>query len=546
MIKNGKYFLPARETSDNFKVLFARLAAEGAGRRVDEFGVPEGPWTAEALADAISSLDANRTGIEVRAVQVWFQDNDNGISNENIRWLARIFGCDDPVEISKWQAELRASKDRLAVERRQKRGKVNNCAQPTDSSNGLHVGDLAATSAFPPGQKANVEPDATISGVNLALRTEKMFSSPNFLNMPIAIWGGLAVLWFISFSLGVNIVTYSPMDGIDKQVGLIWSPAWNIGDPILLPMYLIMISTLVGDWRTSDRATLIMSHETQPVESWAKKIQSFGASFWTILVICFLVIFLIQWVGMYLVPLLQDADDGGMIDWMRIALVRPEVISTTNAIWVSFLAYLYSGMIYWFLFSGSLLMFMVSSDYAVICRSRAAQKDPMYPDPSFQLGMRIAECVFRCTVLGILVALTIKVNAAYLVSDAESITGWFLNDVAIAFGWSSEPWTWINDSPSPFFTSFLLLFLLCFVFGACLTRIKSGMDKTVMFSQYTKYAKSVWFRMCIVLIILSAGYILIGQFFGFSILLFLSVAIALASLFWQVEQSTKLNDESKT
>lgn len=86
--------------------LFARLASAGAGRPVDPHGFPDGPWTPETLANAISSIEANRNGIELRTVQVWFQDNDNGISSENLKWLARILGCNDPEAASEWQTEL--------------------------------------------------------------------------------------------------------------------------------------------------------------------------------------------------------------------------------------------------------------------------------------------------------------------------------------------------------------------------------------------------------------------------------------------------------
>jgi len=93
LIKNGKYFVAPQNFSGNFKALFSRLAAEGAGRPVDQQGFADGPWTADLLVEAISAIDVNRDGIELRTVQVWFQDNDHGISSTNIRWLARIFGC---------------------------------------------------------------------------------------------------------------------------------------------------------------------------------------------------------------------------------------------------------------------------------------------------------------------------------------------------------------------------------------------------------------------------------------------------------------------
>ncbi len=526
-------------------MLFARLAAEGAGRPVDQHGFADGPWTPESLADAISSLEGNEKGIELRAVQVWFQDNDNGIGNDNIKWLARIFGCDDPEETSRWQAEIRASKDRLTAERRQRHGK-SSPPNTDERTTGKTIGGDATETELGTNPPISARiPDDSASGIDLALRTETMFSGPNSLSMPITIWGGLGVLWFIAFSLGVHSVTYSPEAGIDKQVGLMWSPGWSIGEPVSLPIYLILISALARNWNNKDRSTLIASKGAQSIQTWPQKVRSFGASFWAILLICFGLIFLIQWIGVYFIPLQNNSADVVMIDWMLLALVRPEVISPTNAIWVSFLGFLYSGLIYWFLFSGSLLLYMHSSDYAEICKYQAPGSEVQDVDQSFQLGMKIIECVFRCTVLGILVALSIKINAAYLVTDADSISGWLLNDAAIALSASSERWSWINGSPSPFYTSFLLLFLLCFVFGACLMLVKSGIDKNSVFSQEARHAKGVWFRMCFVLVVLSAGYILIGQFYGFSILLSFSVIIALTSLFWQVEQSNnKIPDES--
>lgn len=535
MVKNGKYFVAPQKSSDNFKVLFARLAAEGAGRPVDQQGVPDGPWTPETLAEAISNIEANEKGIELRAVQTWFQDNNAGISNDNIRWLARIFGCGDPLATSHWQAELMAAKERLARERRQIRQEAAEYSKnPPRGDDSIPVtggvleaqsGSLEATLAIDRGTK--------LSGVNLALRAEAMFAGPYSLNLPIAIWGGLGVLWFLAFILGVHSVTYSPSDGINKQVGLIWSPGWNVGEPLFLPIFLIIVSGLLNSWTRSERANLLNAGEVNTVGSWRSKINSYRISFWAVFLICFIVIFLVQWAGVYLVPLLRNSPDVVMIDWMLIALVRPEVISTNAAIFVSFLGFLYSGMIYWFLFTGLLLLYTMSGDFAEICACRQAKDLGKFSHQAFTNGMKIMQGVFRCTILGILVALSIKVNAAYLVSDAESISGWLMHDALIALGLRSDGWTWINGSPSPFFTSFLLLFLLCFVFGACMLLVRSALERTLQSARAKHYAQSVWFGMSLVLVILAAGYILVGQFFGFSIILGISVAISLASLLWR-------------
>lgn len=94
------------------------MAAAGAGRPLGEDGFPQGPWTPELLADAISKIDANRVGVDLRTVQLWFQENDKGISPANIRWLARIFGCDDREATNDWLNELSSAQTRLTARRR--------------------------------------------------------------------------------------------------------------------------------------------------------------------------------------------------------------------------------------------------------------------------------------------------------------------------------------------------------------------------------------------------------------------------------------------
>lgn len=89
LIKNGKFFVKPVIEGEDFKALLKYAFSAGAGRPVDANGFSEGPWTPDLLAEAISEIDANNSGIELRSVQRWLQDNDSGINPENIRWLAR-------------------------------------------------------------------------------------------------------------------------------------------------------------------------------------------------------------------------------------------------------------------------------------------------------------------------------------------------------------------------------------------------------------------------------------------------------------------------
>src|SRR5690606_29197466 len=116
----------------DFKELFRQFVAAGAGRELDEDGLPAGSWTPELLAQAISKIDSNHIGVDLRTVQLWFQENDKGISAANIRWLARIAGCGDPVVTSEWQLELRSAQQRLIAKRRE--SKNTSDGKPTAAS----------------------------------------------------------------------------------------------------------------------------------------------------------------------------------------------------------------------------------------------------------------------------------------------------------------------------------------------------------------------------------------------------------------------------
>lgn len=162
--------------------MFQQLATTGAGRPVDKDGFPSGPWTPDLLAEAITQIDANHAGIELRTVQLWFQDNNKGISSNNIRWLARVFGCGDPEATSAWQAELSAAQARLIAKRRQNR-KITNDQPPGRS---LEAAEGPAAAQPSPKSKRRM---------SLATRSEAIFSRDSPLDLPSTVFAGARLHW---------------------------------------------------------------------------------------------------------------------------------------------------------------------------------------------------------------------------------------------------------------------------------------------------------------------------------------------------------------
>jgi hypothetical protein len=259
--KNGKFFLLPERKEEDFKVLFARVAATGVGRPVDKDGCPQGPWTPDLLVDAISEIEANRAGIELRTVQLWFENNEKGISANNIRWLARVLGCNDPQAASAWQAELSAAQSRLMAKRRERRrGNAPNLAEPEDT---WHE---AAGIGLP-------EVDGASRRFGLARATEAFFSRGSILNLPAAVFAGAVALHFVSYFLSIHSVTYLRDDGVAKEVGFLWAPNWTFLFVVFLPLFFATVADQILTWKNANRVRLLSAIGDDP------KFDSCGAVF---------------------------------------------------------------------------------------------------------------------------------------------------------------------------------------------------------------------------------------------------------------------------
>lgn len=508
MIKRGKYFVPPPYDGTDFKELFKRTVSTGAGRPVDKDGFPIGQWTPELLAEAISNIEANKTGVDLRTVQHWFDENDKGISPDNIRWLARVFGCGDPDASSDWQVELSAANRRLVAKRRERKKAGTEIEAPQSE-------------APPPSRK---------NRFNLPRRSEALFCSQSRLNLPASVWVGCVTLGFMAYIMGVHSVTYSPIAGLDKQVGFFWAPNWTVLEMVVLPLFLATVSSLLGFWKNERKSVSALAGAGQvPDTGWAAKVETYWFSHWAVLFICFLVVFLLQWSGVHMRALMQGDFGDLMMDWNLMAIVRPEVISIPEATVLSMLAFLYTAGICFLFLTGLVLLHTLAQDFNDLCGTLVGRPDHDSGGVLLRIGAKLLCGIFRCTVLRIWVATCIKLQATYLLSDGENIVNWLLHDTQLAFGLHHAPSGWLDQMALAHFTSFLLLLASCSAFIFATWQMHPILAGTSSPDRPNQSVPWVW--MGTVLLLLVANFLLIGQFPGFSILLFVAMLTTIYGLY---------------
>lgn len=515
MIKRGKYFLPPPRDGSDFKELFQRLAAAGAGRPADKDGFPQGPWTPDLLSEAISLIDANGTGVELRTVQLWFQDNDKGISAENIRWLARIFGCDDPEATSDWQAELSASQSRLVAKRRERRrAGVEGAQEPSPM--------LPVAEDGNPLPAHLAEADAATSEerrrYNLGGVTEGLFSgSP--LNLASGVFGGAVALGFTSYFLGIHDVKFNSPEVAMKQVGFLWAPNWTFLFLVFMPLFFAFTVELLHFWKEEGRAEIAArTDQGSGRRSWRLIVEASSSTFWVVFVICILFAGVFQWISVRLLPLLRGGGDYAT-DWGSLALARPDVISVAVEIGFTGFAYLYMCLCFYLFFAGLMLLYTIAHDFSRSLSASGVLQGAKV-DPAVQgVGVRVMIGIFRCVMLSILIAICMKLQSAYLTSSGANIASWLLSDTLSVIAGRAEIRA-VGDYSAPnHFSSLIIVLsaLFVFLYGASRVGVGNGFQASLG-------------MMLASVVLLVVSYLFIGAFAGFSVLLGVGVSIAVYGL----------------
>ena len=518
LIKNGKYFVPPLRDGGDFKRMLSRLSAAGAGRPVDKNGFPIGPWTPELLATAISQIDGNLSGIDLRTVQLWFQENEKGLSSENIRWLARIFGCDDPEATGEWQAELSAGQSRLTAKRRDNRKKSETDAPETRDVAHPFILDHITESLVDTTLENNGE--KPWHEFSLAQRSEAIFSRPSPLDLPASVFAGAVALGFLSYLAGIHNVTYTREDGLNKQIGFIWAPNWTFLFMVFMPLFFAFVAELLIFWKNEGRSWLLKQRDmVDSYESWANTVEASSYTYKAVLLICLIFAGVFQWIGVRFIPLMNRGGDYAP-DWGSIAIDRPDIISVPESIAFTGLAYFYMSVCFYLFFVGLILLYTLTHDLWRIGEASKLRQDMNFQREITEISARIMRAIGRCTILGVLIAMCMKLQTFYLNSNGENILAWLIDDMSSILVGHNSRYSWIDHNMPTQYTSLLIAISTCvvFLYGSIQIGLKLRFRAPLA-------------RMTAVIALLVAGYLLIGVFTGFSILLGVGVILAIYGLF---------------
>jgi hypothetical protein len=324
---------------------------------------------------------------------------------------------------------------------------------------------------------------------------------------------------------------------LNKQVGFFWSLSWPIECLLLYPALFLLIGYLVSFWKREAQG---MAEPKEHLDSWNGLINSLRLPFWVAAIVAFVLVFAVQWGGVYLLGLLQDGAPA-LVDWILVARLRPNVVSFEGALLVSLFAFLFSGLIYWFYFAGLLLIFAVSEDF-----SRQANFADLDVDRHnlAVAGAKLRSVIFKCTIIGILAATAIQLNAIYLKSDSETSLAWLAYDSLAGLSFDVKKWALMDQSSISSLTSSILLLLHLALFAVCTAKIRAsnrtfgrrgfGGDRSQDNDSHEARGaiRDPLVRQVCILGILCLNFALLGQFVGFTLLLFASLLVAVAGIYW--------------
>ncbi|TIU74637.1 MAG: hypothetical protein E5W15_03385, partial [Mesorhizobium sp.] len=181
---------------------------------------------------------------------------------------------------------------------------------------------------------------------------------------------------------------------------------------------------------------------------------------------------------------------------------------------------LYMCVCFYLFFVGLILLYTVVHDLWRIGGASKSGPEADHRHRANEVGLRVMRGIFRCTVLGVLIAICMKAQSAYLTSRGENIVAWVVGDMSSALYSGKDVSDGIAYRMPTHYSSFLIVISTCVVFLYGAIRLGVG----------SRFRAPLW-TMSVVVALLVTGYLLIDAFAGFSILLGVGVLFAIYGLF---------------
>lgn len=133
-------------------------------------------------------------------------------------------------------------------------------------------------------------------------------------------------------------------------------------------------------------------------------------------------------------------------------------------------------------FAGLILLYSVINDFWKI-GGAAKSRTRLEVDDLSDTGFWVMQWVFRCTLLGMLIATVMKLQSSYLASNGTSIVAWVISDLSSILFERSDVYSRISYRMPTHYSSLLIAISTCFVFLYGVLRAGSGSQYRVVFGK---------------------------------------------------------------
>lgn len=485
MARTRYYKVAPPDGEYDFKSLFRYAVDRGAGLPCDKDSQPIGSWSPDLFSDVATELDPKGVGVNLRTCQYWFGVNDRATTAKQVEIIARVFGRGNPDNILHWRVKLNASIQT-------KRIKDKALSADTRSMNVPII--QVMTESNTPRYRQYI-----LSLIQI------MFSVDRNVQFLMIFWTCYGILGFLNFIGGVMDVSYEPVPGIMKQIGFIWDPTLSVLPLLILPLFMIAVSDFCFYW--------INIHNDMKSPKGMKRfheaLKPYTSAFVVLFSICFLFVFLLQWMGIYLPVYLSGQIGENQVDRYLLHLPDTNAISLIEVVGLSLAGYLFASVELFVFFSGLLLLYIGGRQFDGELEHRDLRS--------------LKNRAFKVCVLALWFTGTIRLQTAYLSSDAGNIINWIYNDFVAMFVDNQRSNGALQSDSVFFFTTLLMVAIVLFAFFLFSKEYVRAYG--TFLSKDPGQASSV--RSAIVLTSIAVCILLIGVIPGFTVLLVLGGGMSL-------------------